>query len=348
MRKLLLLFLLPALLVPAFSYASRPGSISFSDGSLIEGELSLTPGYELTLHDGKKPHVVPLESVQEIRFMPENEALEQNWRFPIAGQAIKERWGEPFPVRHLAASLVLREGPSWEGHLHTLPLYVTATGVTHKLMILAKQRGKPGETLESLVYPICIRFADGGQTSNRLARLALNPEAEPGTALCAITEGSLVRLPARTRSEPGSFRIDSPLGKPLFVALQKGDNLTAAWKSGAEPEVIKVVTQAVAEARDFFDHRAVLGVRHAAGAEDAYALVDLVRRGRTTLEAEKSQPWRLEVWRFKIDPESHKIMLAARNWFFRGITEPGKLRAPVTIDETRTWTVAEPEPGKAP
>jgi hypothetical protein len=35
-------------------------------------------------------------------------------------------------------------------------------------------------------------------------------------------------------------------------------------------------------------------------------------------------------------------MLAARNWFFRGITEPGVLRSPVTVDEGVKWDVAPP------
>jgi hypothetical protein len=334
---LLLLFLMS--LLPDSAQASRPGSVSFSDGTLLEGDLSLTPGYDLTLHDAAKPLTVPLEAVTEIRFMPEREEMVKAWRFPEAGQATKKEWGDPYPMRHLEAELVLKNGESWKGHLHTLPLYVTVTGTTRKILILAKQRGAPGETLQSLTYPLAIRFQDGQSASNRTATLMLAPDSEPGTALCAMTRGSLVRLPGRREEKAGPYTIDSPLGAPVFVALQKGDTLTAAWKSEAEPEVVTNVLQAVKDARDFFDLRTVAGLYHDKAKDDVYALVTLVRSGQTTLGGDRTQPWRLEVWRFKWEPESKKLMLAARNWFFRGITEPDKLRQPVVVNESLTWKV---------
>ncbi len=322
------------------SSPARPGSVSFSNGSSLDGEISLTPGYTLTLHDGKNPHSIPMESIREIRFAPEKEELAKAWRFKEAGQAIKEEWGKPFPVRELEATVLLKEGESWKGHLHTLPLYVTATGATTRVVILAKQRGKPGETLESLVYPLSVRFDDSPAASNRLARLTLKPDPGAGAAVCAITAGTLIRLPAKRASTNDPFRIEAPLGAPLFMAIQRGDTLTAAWKSEAEPDVIAVVTQAVSDARDFFDRKMVMGVRR--DGDQVYALVMLARVGHTTLDAKASQPWRLEIWRFKMEPESRKVMLAARNWFFRGITEPGVLRSPVTVDEGVKWDVAPP------
>ncbi len=310
---------------------------------MLEGEITLTPGSALTLHDGKAPHTVPLEAVREFRFTPEKEAMERAWRFIEAGQAKKELWGEPYPVRHLAAALVLRDEPGWSGHLHTLPLYVTATGATTKVVILAKQRGKPGETLESLVYPLSVRFEDPAGASNRMARLTLKPEPVPAdTALCALTKGSLVRLPGKRKGGDGPFLIDAPLGAPLFVAVKNGDALRVGWTNAASPEVDAAIRQAVADARDFFDQRRVMGVWQAPGEDDVYALVDLVRAGHTTLEADQSQPWRLEVWRFKMEPESRKLMIAARNWFFRGITEKNSPRPPATVDNTLTWAVDAP------
>jgi hypothetical protein len=337
-------FLLPLLLLACSSWAGRPGIIAFSDGSSAEGEITLTPGSSLTLHDGKDPHTVPLEAVREVRFTPEKETMERAWRFIEAGQAKKELWGKPYPVRHLAASLQLRDETGWSGHLHTLPLYVTVTGVTTKIVILAKQRGKPGETLESLVYPLSIRFDDPAGASNRMARLTLKPDPA-NAALCALTKGSLVRLPGNRQAGSDPFLIDAPLGAPLFVAVQNGDNLRVAWTNAASPEVDAAIRQAVADARDFFDQRRVMGVWQAPGEDDVYALVDLVRAGQTTLGGNQTQPWRLEIWRFKMEPDSRKLMLAARNWFFRGITAPGKPRPPATTDNTLTWTVDESPAG---
>ncbi len=335
-------FLPFVLFVPFVLLAGRPGAVTFSDGGTIEGDITLTPGAQFTLHDGKAPHVLPLEAVREIRFFPEKEEMARAWRFKEAGQAIKEEWGEPYPIRHLRATLLPLDGPGWTGHLYTLPLYITATGVTHKIIIPAKQKGKPAETLDRLVYPVSIRFENPANAANKPARLTLTPEAGANTELCAITRGTLVRLPGRRPSgTPAAFEIPTPLGSPIFVALRHGDTLRAAWRHDASPEMTNLIRQAVADARDFFDKRLLLGVSHTNAATEAYALVDLVREGKTTLAAERSQPWRLEVWRFRLDPDTNKVLLAGRAWFFRGITAPHKPRAPAVVDGGLSWTVGE-------
>jgi len=339
---LLLPFLLVVPFIPLPLFAARPGVVAFSDGATLEGDISLTPGTAFTLHDGKVPHVLPLKAVREIRFFPEKEEMARAWRFKEAGQAIKEEWGEPYPIRHLGATLLPLDGPGWTGHLFTLPLYVTATGKTHKIVLMAKQKGQPAETLESLAYPVSIRFEDPANAANKPARLTLTPEPGADTELCAITRGALVRLPGRRPSGAGPFLIPAPLDATLFVALRAGDTLRAAWGHDAAPEITNVIRQAVADARDFFDKRLLLGVSHTAGETEVYALVDLMREGTTTLGAEKSQPWRLEVWRFRLDPDTNKVLLAGRAWFFRGITPIGQPRTPATVvDEGLSWTVGE-------
>jgi hypothetical protein len=55
-----------------------------------------------------------------------------------------------------------------------------------------------------------------------------------------------------------------------------------------------------------------------------YSAMMLVRRGPTTLDAEKSQPWRCEVWHWKYDEDEKKLLLAGRGYFFRGIIGRGE------------------------
>jgi hypothetical protein len=61
-----------------------------------------------------------------------------------------------------------------------------------------------------------------------------------------------------------------------------------------------------------------------------YALVMASRAGRTTFDAEQSQPWRLEIWRWRLDGD--KAMVAGRGYFFRGILEKGAAPPPVALD----------------
>jgi hypothetical protein len=107
----------------SFSLAAAPvprrGKVEFSDGKILAGQISLSPGSELKLHVGNEIKVLSLDRVQEIRFVPEKESLEQNYRFIEAGKAIKETSGQPYPVRYLKTTLVLAGGETLEGH----PIY---------------------------------------------------------------------------------------------------------------------------------------------------------------------------------------------------------------------------------
>jgi hypothetical protein len=43
------------------------------------------------------------------------------------------------------------------------------------------------------------------------------------------------------------------------------------------------------------------------------------RKGKTTLEESRSQPWRLEIYRWKTEEGSDRLMLAGQGYLFRGI-----------------------------
>ena len=91
----------------------RAGTIEFSDGRLVAGNISLTPGGTLKIEAGPAMRVLPLDAVREIRLTPETETMERAWRFKEAGQTAKEYFGDPYPVRHLAVTVTLGDGDSF-------------------------------------------------------------------------------------------------------------------------------------------------------------------------------------------------------------------------------------------
>jgi hypothetical protein len=135
----------------------------------------------------------------------------------------------------------------------------------------------------------------------------------------ALTRGGLVRLEAANGGAGGEFELPPPLGQDLFLALDTGQGLVAGWPEEADPALTALVRTSLPLAGDFFDDRQVLGVFFDRPNEDLYALVRLWRKGGTSLEAAKAQPWRLGILRWKYDGSAPRLALAGQAYFFRGI-----------------------------
>ena len=294
---------------------AREAIVQFSDGEMIRGEISLTRGTELKLHTGTGLSSVGLDRVREIRFEPEKEKMEQKWRFVEAGRTRKEKWGASYPVRHIRATLVPADGRAVTGHLYTTVMYVENDEGTSKVILRAKQKGKGGDTFADLVYPVRVRFQQDAHDRVGAVRLK---RAQPGRIeLAALTHGSLLRLTGRPLEETGEIEIPSALGAGLFLAIRSNGVIRVGWPAQEDPALSRRVREGLESARDFFDGRQLLGVHRADN--DVYSLVMLTRKGKTSLDSEKSQPWRLGIWRWRQN-EDERLMVAGRGYFFRGIT----------------------------
>ena len=115
------------------------------------------------------------------------------------------------------------------------------------------------------------------------------------------------------------------------MAVQNETGITVGWPADHDEAMAKLVRDALPDVRDFFDVLGLHGAWRDPVTGDVYSLMLLERRGATTLNAAQSQPWRCEVWRWKFEPEEKKLMVAGRNYFFRGIIARGAHAPAVTI-----------------
>lgn len=321
--------------IAAASALERAGKIEFSDSNVLSGVISLTPGSELKIEAGPAIRVLALERVREIRFAPEKEEMERAWRFKEAGQTAKEFFGGPYPVRHLAMTVTLGDGEKITGHLYTTVLYVADGDNVQKVILLAKQRGKENETFQQLVYPKLISFGDSAAATAtvklKLSGLGAKPE------VIAITRGALVRLEAKARGGSGEFEMPSPLGKEFFLAAKSGPTILIGWPKATDEKITTLVRGALTNSEDFFDDRKVLGAFEDVTNSEIYSLVLAVRKGKTTLDETRSQPWRLEIYRWKLDDDG-RVMLAGQDYFFRGIGTKNEVPPPVELSE-KLWSL---------
>ena len=322
--------------VAAASARARPGQVEFSDSNIVSGDISLTPGSDLKIQAGKEVRVFTLDRVQEIRFAPEKEEMERAWRFKEAGQTAKEYFGDPYPVRYLAATVTLGDGEKISGHLYTTVLYVTQGDTVQKVVLLAKQRGKEDETFVALVYPKRISFGDRATAGAATVRLQL-PDFGAHPQVVAITRGALVRQAAQPAGGNGEFAMPSTLGSGFFLAVKSGGKMIVGWPETVDAKLLSEIRNELTNAEDFFDDRRVLGVWNDATNSEVYSLILAARKGKTTLHETRSQPWRLEIYRWKRGDDG-RVMLAGRNYFFRGIIAKDQSPPPVELSD-KLWKI---------
>ena len=312
----------------------RPGKVEFSDSNILSGVISLTPGSQLKIQAGKEIRVLALERVAEMRFAPERSEMERAWRFKEAGQTAKEFFGDPYPVLYLATTVTLGSGEKISGHLYTTVLYVADGDNVRKVILLAKQRGKEGETFQSVVYPKIISFGDSAAKTE--AKIQLKLSGLPAKSqVVGISRGGLVRLEAKARGANGEFEMPSPLGENLFLATKSGTKITVGWPSAPDEKIVAAVRGALTNSEDFFDDRRVLGAFWDATNSEIYSLVFAIRKGQTLGTSDQS--WRLELYRWKQD-EDGRVLLAGRNYFFRGTIGKNQQHPPVALSE-KLWNL---------
>lgn len=293
----------------------RDGTVSFSDGTTWQGAIALAPGAKLQLHDGHAVLLLDPAQVLELRFAPEVETMERAFSMPEPGRPVRVETGEPYPVRHLRAQVLLAGGERVPGHLYATALSIDLPddgGGTErrKLPLPAKQRGKPGQRLDQLAYVSRIAFAEAEGTTGRGAAVRVAAGADE---LGAALRDGLVPLPVRAGD--GLFRLPAPAGAEMLWAARRDGVAAVGWPAGDDALLARIRDQ-LPGLDDFFEGRQAVAA-HRAG-DDVLSLMLLTREARTTDGANK--PWHVEAWRWRLDGD--RALLAGRVCLLRGRTGP--------------------------
>ena len=75
----------------------RPGRVEFSDNRSVAGSLSLSPGGQLRIQNGKQVYRLTLDRVAELSIAPERKNMQQDERLKPSGNEL-EYYGEKYPV----------------------------------------------------------------------------------------------------------------------------------------------------------------------------------------------------------------------------------------------------------
>jgi len=361
---------------PAASTA-RPAAIYLSDSTVLTGKVRLSPGrkFKLNIPRGgtlKTKDMITGQDVQygkvrlfdfgplrEIRFYPEREEMQRAWRFLEQTRydektatadytpARKEYFGEPYPVRYIAATAVFNSGESIQGHLYTATVYLKTDNGTRRFVLRSKQRGKTGTTLDELVYVTRIKLLDEGRKiapsiTVKFAGMTFGPD----DAVTAVTRDSLTPLPGRRTGED-TFVIDSAFGEDFYLAARKDDSYIVGWPETTDTTLFELTADHLKRQRDFYNDKELLGIIENTSAREVLALVNLRRRHSPThfgsIGGEWDhkvggivEPWRLSIWRWKYDKPNRELILTGRGTFFRVILRPDD-PTPKAVISPKLW-----------
>lgn len=308
--------------------------VTFSDGRTIEGALVLPADYTFPLLTSAGPRPLSADRLAELRFTPERESLERRWRFPDPGIPVKEYWGDPYPVRTLRAIAVLRDGTSVAGDMNATALRLRTTNGVERIVIRSKQRGTDNQSLDALVYvsQIALRHPGAAPSFSAPCVVAL-PASNACPRAAALALPGLLPRAAEVDCAGGILSIARERGDILVAALRYPDGIRVGWPGEFDADLDARLTNALADVRDFFDRRVLLGSWGEAASGNVFSLLLLTREGATTLGGPRNRPWCLAVWRWVPHPDDpDRFLLAARGILVREMAGPRDPLPAVRVD----------------
>ena len=322
---------------PERKSSGRVAAIYFSDGKVLTGEISLTPGRSFKLNIPKggklkttdmvtgedvqygKVRLFTFEPVREIRFYPEKEEMRRNWKFiektkydektAVAdySPAAKAYSGKPYPLRYLAATVIFNSDESLQGHLYTVTVYLKTKEKTHKLVLRSKQRGPEGTTLDELVYVRRIKLLDEGKSIAAKVTVKFSDmRFGPKDAVQAVTKESLTPIPTKMTEGNDTCVVESAFGEEFYLAVRKDGRYIVGWPQEQDKKLFAIAQDHIKRQRDFYNDKKLLGVLIGKDGKEVLTLVNLRRRvapthfGAIGGEWDKKLGTVVEPWRLSI------------------------------------------------
>ena len=316
---------------------SRTAAVYFSDGKVLTGEISLTPGRSFKLNVPRggtlktkdmvtgedvqygKVRNFTFEPVQEIRFYPEKEEMRRNWKFiettkynEKTGEAdyspaAKEYSGRPYPLRYIAATVIFNSEESLYGHLYTATVYLKTKEKTHRLVLHSKQRGGEGTSLDELVYVSRIKLLDKGKNIAAKVNVKFSDmRFGPDDAVQAVTKESLTPIPTKMTENDDTCVVESAFGEEFYLAARKDGKYIVGWPKEQDKKLFAIAEDHIKRQRDFYNEKKLLGVLEIKGSNEVLTLVNLRRKVAPTHFGDIGGEWDRELgtvvepWRLSI------------------------------------------------
>lgn len=320
----------PLLLFLLLAAALHADTVTWSNGRTWEGQVELAE--RVRLHDGRRVRSWGADEIAEIVLSPATQRMERAWVFKEAGKTAKEFSGEPYPTLELQSSVALRSGEIVGGHLLTTAFYLSVSNRTEKLVLKFKLRGQEGQSVTDVVYAARIRFGAEPAAAAGGPRACITVAGAGAGAELALVSRARMQEAGVRRSGTNTFQIRID-GGDIVPAVRTGSTIAVGWGGQITPAARSRIEQGLRDLKDFFDDRQLLACsQDPADETTCHTLLLLTRAARTTLDGPCTQPWRLEIWKWRLGSDPGDITAATRGVLFRGIRSPDAPLPAIRLD----------------
>lgn len=145
----------PNPLRPSHAAWAVPGSAELSDGTILRGMLSTTPGacWRVWVEADKRWRLIPPLAVLAIEARVLEERMELQWRWKAMGEPEKVYTGRSYPFRRFEWTFTLIDSTEITGSVKGQPLWVqTNAGRQGPYLLAERSKGPLDSSLETMVY----------------------------------------------------------------------------------------------------------------------------------------------------------------------------------------------------
>lgn len=278
------------MLLPLFAAEVQNALVTFSNGTSVEGQLSIMGSRPLYINTSKdtrtKDRKVPLEDIVSITQKVEAATMERPWMYKESGKTDKIYFEGEYPLLNFETELLLVNGEVLRGHIISLPLRFKGKGPS-KLFLQRQIKGEVGQKLEDIEYVTSITFE-----RKVLEAKGISGTVEGSGALqqvCAVDRERHFVQNAKIQGNSFSFPQLMPGKYDIFIMTENAV-LAGFTGSGEIPEELQ---KNFALADDFFKERFLLRL------DETRTLV-YKRRGGDFYHSKKHVGngfiWHLEIW----------------------------------------------------
>ena len=245
------------IMLPLFGAEVHNAMVTFSNGTSVEGKLSIMGSRPLYINTSKdtrtKDRKVELDDIVSITQKVEQATMERPWMYKESGKTDKIYFDGEYPLLNFETELLLVSGEVLRGHIISLPLRFKGKGPS-KLFLQRQIKGEVGQKLEDIEYVTSITFE----------RKVLEAKAITGIVdnNCKLLQASAVdrerHFVQTARLQGNSFCFPQLLPGKYDIFVMTEDAVLAGFTgSGEIPEELQ---KNFALADDFFKERFVLRI----------------------------------------------------------------------------------------
>lgn len=138
-----------------------PARLTLSDGTVLSGRVSTTPGKPIRVWDPQEKEYrdIPLHLIRSLTARVLWERQEDEWQFRESGSDIKVFTGQSYPARETEYAVELVNGQEVIGGI-VAPLYLDCGKERRTVVLHKRAKGEIGQLLKDLVYVRRVELGD--------------------------------------------------------------------------------------------------------------------------------------------------------------------------------------------